>query len=224
VALVTCAGADVLSGAIHFPRRGGWLARLVLDTPRLPAGRVTIAAANGLSATGTVIPGGGVFLDSSHVLVAGGAGGLGAMVSPAAYQGASLSDPLNAVLQAGGESLSTSVASSVTGVQLATWTVTATTVSRALDELCGAASDALDELIGWRVLDDGTVWLGAESWPSKKLPAGSDVLEVFPSEGRYVIGCATPALLPGVAIDGVGNVGAVDHWLRSSEIRSWLWV
>src|SRR6185295_18490020 len=186
-ALVTCAGADLQEGAVYLPARGAWLARLVLDTPKKPTGQVTIAAEKGFTLKGTVIDPGGVFFHSAHVLVVGGAGGLKKLCTPAAYHGASLSDPLNAVLATGGETLSSTVSASVTGLILQQWTVVSVPVSAALDDLCGAASEALGKVITWRVLDDGTVWLGEETWPAAKMPAGSDLLEVFPAEGRYVI-------------------------------------
>jgi hypothetical protein len=56
------------------------------------------------------------------------------------------------------------------------------------------------------------------------MAAGSDLLEAFPAEGRYVIGAETPSLLPGVALEGVGHVAAVDHWITPHEVRSWAWI
>jgi hypothetical protein len=223
MALMTCGGSDVLRAELHFPARAAWWARLKLDAATAPSGKVTIAAAGGLSVKGTVLDG-GVFCDVAHIQVAGGAGGLGAIVPPAAYQQAQLRDPLGAVLQAAGESLSSTTSSSVLAVQLPSWTVLAERAATAIDALCSAASRALGMSITWRILGDGTVWLGAESWPAQKMPAGADLLDVSPDEGRYVIGTDTPSLLPGVALDGVGKVSAVDHWVNHSEVRTWAWV
>jgi hypothetical protein len=224
MSLVTCAGADVLHGRVHLPGRRAWFASLVLDTATPPSGSVTIAADGGFSLKGTIVPDSGVFLEASHVSVVGGAGGLSKIISPAAYERAQLRDPLNAIMNDSGESLSSTVAASITGLQLDKWTLVASTAAQALDELCGIASTLGGQPVTWRVLDDGTVWLGVESWPASKLSSNDDVLEFFPSEGRYVIGAATPSILPGVNLDGVGKVGAVDHYLRPDMVRSWAWV
>lgn len=213
----------MLHGRILLHSRGAWFSSLVLDTPTLPSGWVTIAAAGGFTLKGTVISDSGVFLDASHVSIVGGAGGLSKVMPPSAYENAQLRDPLDAVMRASGESLSSTISASILGAFLSKWTIVASTAARAIDELCGAASSALGRAITWRVLSDGTVWLGEESWPSEMLPAGSDILEQFPSEGRAVIGAETPSLLPGVNLDGFGHVAAVDHYLRPNKVRTWAW-
>lgn len=224
MALISCAGADVMRMRLHMPQRRAWWAWLDLDTATAASGQVTIAADGGLSWTGTVKQPSGVFLDSARVRVVGGGGGLETLTSPAAYESAQLGDPLRAILSAAGEMLSSTVSASVTSVLLSSWTITATYVSHALDELCFAASAALGQTIIWRVLTDGTVWLGAESWPDLSMPDGADVLEQAPEEGRYVIGATTPFLYPGVNLDGVGHVAGVDHWISHSMVRADAWI
>lgn len=216
MALVTCAGS-VLRARIHLPLHGAWLADLVLDTATMPTGQQTIAADGGLSLVGTVVDG-GVFLDAAHVRMVGGAGGLAKIVPAAAYRSAQLRDPLGAITQASGESLSSTVSQSVLSTSLAVWTLTSQRAARCLDELAQAAG------VGWRILSDGTLWLGAESWSSASLPDGAAILEQHPTERRFAIGTTTPALLPGVNLDGVGNVVAVDHWIEPAKVRTWAWI
>lgn len=208
---------------LHLSQRRAWWGWLDLDTATAPSGQVTIAADGGLSLVGTVKQPSGVFLDSARVRVVGGAGGLETVISPAAFENAQLGDPLRAVLASAGESLSSTVASSVTGVLLTKWTLTSTYAARALDELCAAASAPLGQTIVWRVLGDGTVWLGVETWTAQAMPAGADVLEQYPAEGRYVLGSTSPFLMPGVNLDGVGNIVGVDHWLTHDRVRSDAW-
>jgi hypothetical protein len=224
VALITCAGADVLRLRVHMSQRRAWWGWLDLDVADAPSGKVQIAAAGGMTLTGTIKQPSGVFLDAARVRIVGGAGGLDVVIAPAAYENAQLGDPLRAVLSAAGETLSTSVLSTITSVFLSKWTLTATPAARALDELCYAASAQLGQIVVWRVLSDGTVWLGAETWPAQKMPAGADVLESAPAEGRFVIGASTPFLVPGVNLDGVGNVAGVDHWVTHSQVRSDAWI
>lgn len=223
MALLTCAGADVIDGAVHMPSRGPWWAKLRLDAATAPTGKVAISASGGLSLSGFVSIG-GVAYDVAHVQVVGGAGGLGTIVAPAAYQNAQLRDPLSAIMSGSGESQSATIDDSILAVQLPYWTIVASTAARALDELCGAAAAALGKAITWRILGDGSVWVGSESWPSQSIPVGSDVIDAFPADARYVIGADTPWLLPGIALGGVGNVVAVDHWINAYEVRSWAWV
>lgn len=223
MALITCAGADVLKGRMFFPLRGAWYADLVLDTTTEPSGLVTIAADGGLSVKGTVKRS-GVFLDSAHVRIVGGAGGLTDIISPAAYENALLRDPLNAVLSAAGESLSSTVDASILNSLLDLWTNVAQRASEAIDRLCFVAGLALGQTIGWRVLSDGSIWVGSETWPSQKMPDNSDILMRYPEEKRVELSVQTPSLLPGVALEGVGNVSAVDHWLDPDETRTDLWL
>lgn len=218
MALITCGGLDVLDGRISLPLHGAWFAHLRLDGSAAPAGRVTIQAAGGLSIVGHVATA-GVFCDVASVQVVGGAGGLGKTLAPSAYQNAQLRDPLGAILNQAGESLSATVGSSVLGVELTSWTVVASTVGRALDELCGAVGAGTT----WRVLADGSIWLGADTWPGASIPKGSDLLDASPEDGRYILGVDTPWLLPGVALETVGNVLAVDHYITPSEVRTWAW-
>lgn len=223
MALVICAGADVLRLRAHLPQRRAWWAWVDLDTATTPSGQVTIMAAGGMSLTGTVKKPSDVFLDSARIRVVGGAGGLDKIMTPSAFENAQLLDPLNAILGAAGEALSSTVSESVTAVLLSKWSVTATSTARSIDALCSAASAQLGQDIGWRILGDGTVWLGAETWPAQTMPSGADVLEQYPSEGRYVIGSTTPFLLPGVNLDGVGNVLGVNHWVTHDRVRADAW-
>lgn len=223
MALARCANADVLRGRIHFPYRGAWFAPLVLDTATLPSGQVQIVVNGGFTLTGTIEQPSGVQLDAAHVRVVGGGGGLGTIVSPAAYENALLRDPLNAVLQQSGEKLSGTVDASITSLLLSKWTHVAQRAADAIDRLAYAAGHALGKVVVWRVLGDGTVWIGADTWTSQAMPSGSDVIDYFPEEGRYELGVEAPWLMPGVNVTGIGNVAAVDHVLEHDGNRSHAW-
>ena len=223
MAQITVAGADVLRCSFHFPERGPWWMEAALDATNAPSGRVEIAVEGGFTLQGAVVSG-GVFADVAHVEVIGGAGGLSEIVPRAAYQRGMLRDPLNAALRAGGEQLSDTVSQQILAVNLAFWSQVEQRVGTTIDRIAGAAARSLGKEISWRVLDDGKVWLGEEAWPSAKLHKGDDVLDVLPADRRHVIGGEAPSLLPGVDLEGVGKVVAVDHWVSPDAVRTWAWV
>jgi hypothetical protein len=224
MALVTCSGIDVLRMRVHMPQRRAWWAWLDVDTADVPSGKVQINAAGGLALTGTVKQPSGMFLNSAWIRVVGGGGGLDRTVTARAFENAQLGDPLRVILADGGESLSSKIAASITSVFLSKWTVTATSVARSIDALAYAASSSLQQHVIWRVLADGTVWIGVETWPPLVMPTGADVLEQAPDEGRYVIGATTPFLTPGVNLDGVGNIVGADHWVSAMQVRTDAWI
>lgn len=222
MALMTCGGADVQRGRIHMPIRGAWWADLVLDTSAVPSGSVTIEADGGASIKGTVQKA-GAFLDSVNVRIVGGKGGLAKLCEPRAFQNAQIRDLVGVITDASGDTLSGTVDTALLSTLVSAWSAMQIPAAQALDELCSYAGKARGETINWRYLGDGSLWLGAEAWSSATLPTGDDLLEQDPSVGRQVIGASSPSLLPGVNLDGVGKVLAVDHWIESHEIRTWAW-
>lgn len=224
MALVTVAGSDVLEGRIHMPIRGAWWAEFKLDASTAPTGAATITAAlGGITLSGTVIRA-GVFLGEVHIKLVGGANGLATIVGPLSYQSGQLGDPLAAIISKAGETLSSTTTSSIKSVSLPAWTMTATHAGQALDELCSAASQILGQSVSWRILPDGTVFVGVEAFPSATLPTGVDILDQFPAGGRVVLSVPTPTLVPGVNLTDVGaNVLGVDHWIQPDQVRTWAW-
>lgn len=217
MALVTCAGADVLRAHLEIPQQGAWTAEVVLDTDRDVTGSVTLAAAGGLSLAGVVARGGvnPALLRWEGVLV-GGAGGLSKPVR-GAFRNATAGDVLSAICSQSGEALSATVGAAVRAQSLPQWTLGQSTAAQALDRLAAHLGAV------WRVLSDGTIWIGAETWPAASLPAGAEVVDPSQLVAYVEIGVTTPALLPGVALDGVGNVYGVEHWIEPSSVRTWAW-
>lgn len=221
--LVTCGNADVIEGRIHMPIKGAWWADLKLDTGSGPSGAVQVVASGGFTLNGTVTKS-GTYLGSTHVRVVAGGGAFYTIMKPASFQNALVRDPLNAILSATGDTASSTILSSVTGALLSYWTITAETQARALDNLTGVAGRSLGQLLNWRVLADGTTWIGQETWPSQNLPTTSDITWVAPVGPRFEIGASTPSLLPGVNLTDVGvNISGVDHWIEPNKIVTWAW-
>jgi hypothetical protein len=201
------------------PTRGTWIADLVIDAAEAVTGSVSIEAADGLTLNGTVLADRtGVHLDSCYLRIVGGAGGLGKNVS-GSYQRAQLRDPLGAVLRAAGETQASNISVSILTAPLTRWTLGPCRAARALDDLARAAGSD----ITWRVLEDGSVWMGAETWPELLLGDGDVISDAVPSARHYELAVDTLRLKPGVTIDGVGKVAAVEHFISPDRIRSTAW-
>lgn len=221
--LVTVGGADVIQGRIHMHLRGAWWGDFKLEGGNAPTGSVQVVAANGLTLTGFVRSSGS-FLNQSHVKVIGGAGGLIKAVPPKSFQNAQLRDPLSVVMSASGETLSSTIASSVLSASLPAWSIFQAHAGQVLEELCFAAASALGVPVNWRVLADGTIWIGTETFPPATLPDPDDVVDQFPAGGRFVLAVVTPSLLPGVFLTDIGaNVLGVDHWIEAEQVQTWAW-
>jgi len=222
MAHIELGGLPVETGRISMLLAGRWNFEGRVTTQVLPVGAVDLVCEGGLRLSGFVDPAtSGLFLDSADVTVVGGAGGLARPVS-GTFQFAQLRDPLQAILDASGEKLSASVSSALLSVQLRRWQIIQSTCGAALFALAGAASEALGQTIRWRVLPDGTLWLGAETWPAQALADGDALEWLYPTERRAIVQVATPTIAPGVAVPDIGNVGAVEHIIEHAKVRTWL--
>jgi len=219
--LLQLGGFDVQEGEVHMGLRGAWFARLVVSAETLPSGQVTLTVDGNDWLKGTVLSA-GEFLFQTTVRLVGGAGGLSKDVV-GAFQAAKLSDVLAAIAQQSGESLSGTIAGDVQAVPLQLWTLGRCTAAHALDELAQAATAYLSKSIGWRILPDGTLWMGEESWPAQDLPADSVIAAASPAEAWTWLGCRAPWLVPGVDLASVGQVLGVDHELGPDRMRSRAW-
>ena len=79
----------------------------------------------------------------------------------------------------------------------------------------------------WRVLIDGTVWVGFEGWPASSLPDTAPI-HSEPEKGRITIASDAPAVFPGTTfqftLPGQGpqavRVGGVRHIIRANGVRT----
>ena len=215
--LVTCFGVELLEAQIVLPINGRWWAKLISNTPTVPldGAQATIAAEGGLSLTGTVQHA-GVRLEAIHAHVVGGAGGLDKPVV-GAWRSATARDPLQALASATGEKLSSTIAAAILSTPIAYLTL-AGTGGVGLDAICRAIGPECH----WRFLGDGTMWVGNETWPAARLDDDSPIVDTAPAEHRFIIAPATPSLLPGYALGGVGNIVEVIHWVEPNQVRTWV--
>ncbi len=222
--MLTFDSIAALSATIRHQARGPWLAWLKLDGDAAPATHAALADEGGYGLTGTVLRGGiNAALLQWEGLVVGGAGGLARPVE-GAYRSAQVGDILAAIAAQSGESMSSSSTAALKAVSLPFWTLGRCSAAQALDALSGAATEALGAPVTWRTLADGTIWMGSETWPTATLPESAEVVEQFPADPRYVIASAFCQLLPGVDIEGVGRVLAVDTYAEPASVREHAWL
>lgn len=187
-------GEVVTSLSLRFPLRGVWTADVIVDVDTAPTGAVTIEIAGEETTTLTGFarrPGTSEL--KTFVRVVGGAGGLWQQIDPLYYTDTTVRTVVEDLLRDAGETLSDTASSDVLDMQIEKWT-----------RKQGVAQTALDMLsrsIGftWRVLLDGTVWIGMDSFPEVD-DFEHQVIREYPSDGRMEISAdAFPKdLVPGV--------------------------
>jgi hypothetical protein len=226
MATVTANGIGVLEGTkITRPLVGVWIADLVLDDPSgtgfAPGTQVTIASEGGYSIVGVVDPNRtGDYLDATHCRVIGGAGGMGKAATARAYvqPGAFARDVVNGLVQDSGETLSATADAGFLGTNLAAWMVMAKPCSWNLRALLKIVAPAMN----WRILSDGTLWIGSETWPAAS--ATFDTLSASPSDGSYELGVEAPFVAPGMSISGLGNINRCVDVIEGGKLRTHVYV
>lgn len=207
---VTANGAPVLHATIGMPLSGAWVARMAADADAVPSGAVTIEIEGGATLKGFARRSGDAF-GRVEVLVVGGAGGLSKELDARYYTGAPAQTVLGDILRESGETLSSTADAGALGTYLQKWTRTRARAGRQVAELLGP----LD--VSWRVLDDGSIWVGSDTWPAASLDY--DIVAKSPGEDRWVIAEETLGLRPGVTLDG-RRVSYVAHSITPEAIRT----
>lgn len=193
------------------PRIGAWTAELALDgTP--PTGSCTISVAEGaVSFVGTAVPRTGTFAERHAVQIVGGAGGLSTELSHIQHRAVPLRIPLASILSGAGESLSSTADTATLTKNLTGWSRRAGRAGEAIAELAREGDAA------WRVLADGTVWIGPETWPELSVLASG--IREDPANDTAELSTDLPQLRPGVTFSG-RHVSAVTHRFDAARVRT----
>lgn len=220
MSLITANGKGVIGATICMPRLGAATADLIVDAQDAITGPCVLAIESGLVLHGFARRT-GVWLDTAYVRWTAGAGGLGKNAAPKHYRSTTARVVLLDLMRASGETLSPTSDARTTGLQLAAWTQIAQPVGNSISALLGDARLAAH---AWRVLPDGTVWCGPETWPDSGLKDITDFQELgrLPNEGRSELGFEAPALLPGTTLVG-RKVSYVEHTLKDDCVRTGAW-
>jgi len=211
VPVSTANGKTVLTAEITEPRTGAWHADITLDATELTS--PVALSIEGVAFAGTVLRS-GVHGGRFGARVVGGKGGLSVELVAKNYStvsGTKLSVVLADILRECGETLSASAESAVTGRTLTKWHRSAGPASHALVRLLDAAGAV------FRVLRDGTIWVGAQTYPEAK-PTHTLIDEDWVA-GISTIATDTPILEPGVTFRGQ-KIESVVHRLEPNALRT----
>jgi hypothetical protein len=214
VAWASANGADVLEARVQLPRLGAWHADLSVDSDKALTGKVALSL-NGFALSGFVHRG-GVLADTAILRVVGGLGGLPRAIEAKAFRGTPVRTPLAYILQTAGETLSPRSDNGVLSTQLPVWVLQNGICAEALAMLVAQVDGAI-----WRVLPDGTVWVGLETWPASKL-TDYDLLTTDPAAGKVLISADVPSVVPGTVFEGL-KVSYVQHVIGEDALRTEVW-
>lgn len=215
MAHVRCNGLPVSELRLTLPRMGVWHADAVLAGGTRLTGSVVIEVGS-VAFRGTIRRSGSP--SGTGVLrVVGGAGGMGELVEARQYRQAKASIIVEDVLRASGEVLSPIADATILTRVLPVWVAmsasAATTLSAVLTEI--------GEGLAWRILPDGSLWLGEEPWPKAEGIAAL-VLD-DPLADRVVLAAPSPSIFPGTTISG-RRISYVEHRVTPEAFRSSVWL
>ncbi len=214
--MLTINGHDVFGGQLGFPRQGVWHASLRADATDLQ-GAVAIVVDEKTTLRGTVRRGGD-WQETDAILVYGGAGRLGTRTTPKHYVGTTVGLLLADLLRNVGETLSPTSEQAVLSQGLPAWTVVKMATSAAISRLLEVATPGA----AWRILPDGTLWVGRETWPDSGLDETTAVtISEEPEKGEATLALDSLTLMPGTLFGG-RRVSYVEHVIGSPTVRTWV--
>jgi len=204
----TLNGKDILSVSIQEPRIGVWNAVVDVDSDEAISGTVKIAI-DGVEWTGTVAKG-DLHAGRFHAQVVGGAGKLATVLDAKFYQGMPLSVVIDDLMLGTGEKLSSTSTADLRSHTVSRWTRPQSKASASLKQVA-------DEMVlSWRVLRDGTIWLGTESWAS--VSPTFDEIDRVPGRDSLTIAPDAPSVLPGCTFSD-RKVSRVTTYIKDDGLR-----
>lgn len=214
----TANGFTILGATVTLPRSGPWHADLVVatDDPSKITGAVALSLVDdALLLQGTTWRDAGAWRDVVRARVVGGRAGLRTALEAGSYRQSTVRTVLLDILGAAGERVSPTVSEALLDSEVDDWVRLASSASSA-----GAALQSLANDLGvpWRVLPDGTVWLGEETWPEAPV-FDYVILDRRIESAEMTLGVEKPVLLAGTIFEGA-RVGRVVHRLGADRIRT----
>lgn len=213
MAICTVNGIFVAEATIDIPRIGVWHADLLVNSLVSFTGKASIQFGS-QTFNGTVSRNGPDINKRLRARVLGGAGALSSLLPPKSYRSIPIRIPLNDALNSCGEKLSSTSDSTLLNITLDVWSRLQMTGGQAIDALLQAVTPNLPS---WRVLADGTIWVGYEYWQASQLKNASPLYSE-PERGSLTIYSLDPIVLPGqtlsYSVPGIGTISRKISYVR----------
>ena len=220
MSLVMVNGLVAFDAQISRPRVGAWHMDMRVDSFDPITGRCTVVIDNGFRTFIGTASRSGEFVGTSQLRVTAGNAGLGLTATPKHYNATTLGIVLRDLLKAAGETLSPTADATVLGVALETWTTTAIPVGAMIAALLQAASPTS----AWRMLPDGTLWVGAETWPDAGVDVSAyKILDQAAEEGSMLVAIDRPSIEPGTTFAGRRVAIVQDNVPHVDFVQSRIW-
>lgn len=188
----TLNGKDVISVVLNEPRIGVWNATVEADADAAISGKVTLVI-DGVTWVGTMVKG-DLHAGRVSAQIVGGAGKLAKVLDVKHYRGGTLGSVVNDLMRETGETLSSTTDAKVRSFSVSRWT-------RPIGKASVTLKQVSDEMkLVWRVLRDGTVWLGNDTWTEAK--AVHDEIDRTPGRDALLIAPDAPHVQPGQTFEG----------------------
>lgn len=219
MAHITVNGIPALAGSLSLPRIGLWQALVSLDTQASLSGEVTVS-------WGTMELSGIVFsavLTRGEIVcrIVGGAPLAWKTMAARGFKRPNAKTILSAISDASGVKLSGAISGALLSRELDFFAIMGgQTAGQAVECLAGKLG------VAWRVLLDGTLWLGEEDWRSCAADASPELLEVVAMKGPApCLECRLldeSAALPGETLDGC-HIDRVEHLASADGLSASIW-
>lgn len=221
----TLNGIGIFEGRITFPRIGVWHADLSISSSVNPSGSAQLVIGSQTWSGFFSLQSGLDLNGRQRVRVVGGKGSIGNTVQAKGYNGILALIPLQDTMNDAGEALSPTSDTGVTNQPLSSWIRFQSPGSAALQSLL----QAIPNNPSWRVIPDGTIWVGFETWPVVTL-VNTGYRHSDPSNTSLVIGSFDPDIRPGqilqintpLAGQQLLRISTVTHLVSGSEIQTLL--
>lgn len=213
-------GHRILAAKVHMQRSREWTALVSIDQLDIeeepPTGPFSFVIEN-IEFRCSILPGrsGRSQGGRTTLRVVGGAGGLAHSLEVKNYgSGTTTVKSIVAdIMRDSGETLSADSDKTILAKRIESW-----------QRVAGPGRMALDRILGkvgatWRILRDGTVWIGVDTWPEVE-PDGT-VLDDDWADGSIELAPDTPTMVPGIVVRGQ-RIEEVVHKLGPSGLRTTL--
>lgn len=218
--LVTLQQLPVLAACLSRPAMGAWAAQLEVDyqnSEETFAGLLELKDAK-VTYKGTALRH-GIVSGVARLDLVGGRGGIVKPVPARHFGETTCRTVLGALLGAAGETLDPSSSRATLDRQLPSWSYGADVAKDALN-LLAAKLEA-----SWRVLPNGNVWFGVDTFPAVGEDLAATLLELDRDDaaGNVVLAPESLELGPGVTLAS-RRVGRVEHSFgRQDSLRTTFW-